>query len=218
MLLEKYEKLKLSAITIKTHVRQLYESATDLKSQYQDKTETLKKEKKAFAIQGASIDTLKEILDKMSYEHIERIVDLLTYALSVIFYDKDYSVEVVTGDKRNAKTAEFVLVERGAPDSEFPNMIMRSPFDDGVGGGVVAVVGLILQVYYIGMFELSPILIADEAFSQVSAEYLGPLLDFIEELAIKKDFIIALISHDERIIEKSKRTYRINDGIITLVK
>lgn len=209
---ERYEKAKLKAIEIQGRVRQSFNSAKDLKAQYEQKTRDLELQTKSCRTQSVAIDILKEIVDRMSQEHIERIVDLVSYALSVIFYDKDYALEVEMGDKRNAKTAEFVLVERQE------DKVVRASFDDEIGGGVVAIVGVVLQVYYIGMLNLAPIIFVDEGFTQISSRYIDPFLKFIKELAEKKDFIIVLVSHDERLIPFADRLYEVSNGEVRRAK
>ena len=148
----------------------------------------------------------------MSQEHIERIVDLLSYALQTIFFDREYSVEVVMGDKRNSKTAEFYLVDK--TDDE----VIRSPFEDSIGGGILAIVGFVLQVYYLGYLKQANIMFCDESFSQVSAQYIDPLIQFINELADTKKFIFVLISHDNRLIPYAKRTYEVTAGNVKLLQ
>lgn len=212
MIEERYEALKLKSIKLKTQVAQHYKTAKETQTQYAEKKDQLEKEKESLMIQGNAIDVLKEIVDKMSQQHIERIVELLTYALNTIFYDKDYSVEVILGDKRNAKTAEFQLVERTE------DQVIRSSFDEGIGGGIIAIVGCVLQVYYIGMLKLAPIIFIDEGFSQVSSQYIEPLLQFIEELANMKKFIFVLVTHDTRLMHRAVRTYEVNEGVVTKIE
>lgn len=209
---ERYEALKLKSIKLKTQVAQHLKTGKENKLQYEEKKKQLEVEKESSIIQSTAIDMLKEIVDKMSQQHIEKIVNLLTYGLSTIFYDKDYSVEVILGDKRNAKTAEFQLVEKTE------DKVIRSSFDDGIGGGVVAVTGVILQVYYVGMLNLAPIIFVDEGFSQVSSEYITPLMKFIEELAETKKFIFVLVTHDERLMNGAVRTYKVETGVVTRVE
>lgn len=210
-ILEDYNKLKVKSIRLRTQVKQHYDTAKDLKQQYDEMVFKLEAEVSSINVQETSIDMLKEIVDRLSQDHIERIVDLLSYALSVIFYDKDYTVEVEMGDKRNAKTAEFVLVERNEEG------VTRSSFDDEIGGGIIAVVGIVLQVYYIGMLNLSPIIFVDEGFTQISSSYIDNFLKFIKELAEQKKFIVVLVSHDERLIAFADRTYRVDSGEVRRV-
>lgn len=211
VLFPEYDALKVKAIQIKSQVESDYQTALELKRQYDAKKRQLKAERESQQLQVSSIDVLKEIVDAMSQEHVQRIVELLTYGLQTIFFDKNYSVEVVVSDKRNTKTAEFQLVERTEDE------VIRSPFNDGIGGGVLAIVGFILQVYYIGMLDLPPILFVDEGFSQVSSQYVNPLLQFINELADVKDFIFVLVTHDSRLMQCAVHTYEVNDGVVTKV-
>lgn len=212
MLEERYEDLKLKSIKLKAQVQQSYQVAKDNKLQYEEMKKKLEEEQKSLLVQGNAINVLKEIVDKMSQQHIERIVDLVTYALNTIFYDKNYSVEVILGDKRNSKTAEFQLVERTETE------VIRSSFNDGIGGGIVAIVGCILQVYYIGMLNLAPIIFIDEGFSQVSSQYIEPLLQFIEELANMKKFIFVLVTHDTRLMYRAVQIYEVENGVVTKVE
>lgn len=205
-IVERYENLKVKAIRLKSQIEQHYSTAKDIKAQYDEKTKQLENEKDSLNVQNFAIDTLKEIMDKLSQEHVEKVVSLLTYALSVVFHDKNYSVEIVTSDKRNVKTADLILVERTE------DKVLRSEFNDSIGGGILAVVGLVLQIYYCNVLGQAPVLFMDEALSQVSSEYVVTLMMFIKELAEKKDLIIVLISHDERYMNYADRTYMVDDG------
>ena len=208
MLGERFNLLKTKAIQIRSQADQSKKVAQDLKFQYAEKLKQLQKEKDSLSIQGFAVDTLKEIMDKLSQEHVERVVALLSYALQTIFYDKQYSVEIVTSDKRNVKTADLVLVERKE------DTVIRSDFNDSIGGGIMAVVGLVLQVYYTNLTGQAPILFLDEALTQVSVEYIPTLMEFIKELAYQKDLILVLVSHDDRLISYADKIYRVDDGVV----
>lgn len=210
--IDRYEDLKMKSIRIKTEVNQHLTSAQDLKHQYEEVSKSLLEEKESALIQESSINVLKEIVDKLSQEHIERIVDLLSYSLQTIYFDKNYTVEVVMGDKRNNKTAEFFLIEK--TDTE----VIRSSFNDSIGGGILAVVGFILQVYYLGVLNQANIMFCDESFSQVSSQYIDTLVQFINELADTKEFIFVLISHDSRLIPYARKTYKVTSGVVSEVK
>ena len=58
----------------------------------------------------------------------------------------------------------------------------------------------------------------DEALSQVSSEYVPTMMAFIKELAESKDFIMVLISHDNRYISYADKTYMVRDGEVKEVK
>ena len=58
------------------------------------------------------ISKFKEMIDLLSKEQIYKIQELVTDALQTIFYDRDYSLDIVFGDRGTERTVEFVLVER----------------------------------------------------------------------------------------------------------
>lgn len=209
-LVERYRRLKVGAIRLQTQIQQHRETALELKQDYKDCCVKLKAEMESKAIQEQCIEVTKEIIDKMSDESIEKLVDLLTYGLRTVFPDRYFTVEAEVGDKRNAKTLEFNLVEQTG------DSVIRAPFSDGIGGGILAVAGLIMRVYYIGLLKQAPLLVADEAFTQVSSEYTDNLIQFLKELSEQQGFIFVLISHDSRFIDNADRVYRVSEGVITL--
>lgn len=210
--LQKYQDLKTTAIQIQASYKSHLKSAVNMKADFDDLTSKLENEKKSCITQSVSIDTLKEILDKLSQQYITKVVDLLTYALSVIFFDKKYSVEIETSDQRNVKTADMYLIEE-TDDGK----TIKSSFNDSIGGGIIAVCGLVLQVYYCNLLKQAPILFLDEQLSQVSAEYTSTLMAFIKELAEAQGVILVLISHDTRYMEYADKTYNVNSGVVTEV-
>ena len=212
-----YESLKVRAIRLQSKVQHHKDTALELKAQYNSITKQLSSDRASLLIQETSIKLIKEIIDALSQEHIQRICDLITYGLKTIFYDRDYQIEVLLGDKRSNKTAELFLVEdKTNPDGT--HEIIRSSFNDSIGGGVIAVVGVILQVFYLGYLNQAPILFMDESLSQVSSEYVPNLMSFIKELARQKGFIFVLVSHDTRIINYADKKYQVEQGVVTEVK
>ena len=210
--LERYDKLKTKAIQIRAQAQQSYKTCFDIKGQYDQITKKYQEDRDSLNIQNFAIDTLKEIMDKMSQEHVEKVVNLLTYALQSIFYDRNYMVEIVTSDKRGVKTADLMLVEQTEAK------VVRSPFSDAIGGGILAVCGLVLQIYYSHVLNQSPVLFLDEQLSQVSSEYIPTLMAFVKELASSKELILVLISHDDRYMAYADRKYEVDSGNVREVK
>lgn len=209
-----YNNLKNTAISINSDIsaskRKLNGSRTEL-NLLEDEIADLKNNGE---IQQSSIEILKKIVENMSKEHINQIEDLLTYGLQTIFYDRDYEIEIQVEDKRNNNYAEIFLIERVTNDN-----VLRTSFNNSrLGGGIRTVVGFLLQVFYIGYFNLNPIIFCDEAFSQISDDYLDGFMEFINHLSDKKGFKIVLITHDDRLKEYARMFYRIELGQVTLEK
>ena len=58
----------------------------------------------------------------------------------------------------------------------------------------------------------------DEAYSNISKEYISNFFDFISKLCDKLNFTVILITHDERFIEYANKVYEISNGYVTLLK
>ena len=216
---------RLSSLNQRTVVQQSYRSMyakqeEDLNNQIVDSDVKIADLSKSIINQQKGMSTYKEILDVMSKEQIIKIQSLVTLALQNIFTDRDYSLDIVFGERGVDRTVELVLVEKKeVSTSEGTNRIeLRTSFEDGIGGGVMVVVGFLLQVYFIIYFDLEEVIFCDESFSQLSDVYLPNLLEFIKVLCKEKDFRIVLISHDPRITEEADFIYRVDSGVVTKVE
>lgn len=148
---------------------------------------------------------MKQIIDTLSYESLKQITSMLTYALRTICFDRDYQFEMKVDDRRDVKTIDFYLVE--TIDGE----TVRSEFDS-IGGGIQAIVGFVLQVYFIMSFNQSRVIFCDESFSQLSDKYIPTFMEFMRALSDKRDFIFVLISHDNRFISYADHFYKVEKG------
>lgn len=208
--MSKLSEIKLSAIRLKTEIREAYRRYKEHEEEEIRKAEQINSINKDLLIQNQSLVVLKEIIDKISEEHINRVVEMLRFAMRTIFYDRNYSVDIELGDKRTNKQAEFWLIE-----TREGGETVRASFEDGIGGGILAVVGFVLQIFYIGYFKQSKIMFCDESFSQVSDQYIESLMEFIKQLSEKKGYIFVLISHDPRLNVYADHVFQVVDGNIT---
>jgi len=202
---DRYDIIKSKAISInsdKTSSERKLSSTISKLNQAVDKKDSLEED---YRIQQNSIDILRQIIDKMSQEHINRVTDLISYALRIVFHNRDYRFQIDLEDKRNTKYAEMYLIERRSGES------FKVPVDS-VGGGIRTIVGFTLQVFYIDYFNLNPVLFVDEAFSQISDDYIDGLKHFIDQLAEKRDFKIVLVTHDPRFISRADEVYEVDRG------
>lgn len=209
--LEKLEEIKNRLLSLNIRFKTLLEKDESLTSDLEElkiKSENLVK---SITTQQQAIEVFQILMDKISYQHIERIKSILNYALQSIFKDEDYKISIRVIDKRNLKTSELFLIQTIEGEER------EIPLNDSVGGGIISVIGFILQVYFITQFQQSPVIFLDEAFSQVSSKYIPPLIEFIKELAKEKGFIVILISHSDQIISEADRIYKIHKGKVKLL-
>lgn len=148
----------------------------------------------------------KKAVDIVYERSIVELKDVLNSALSYIFKDKGLEIDVQLSDKRG-KSLSFVIMNNGKIVS----------LKKGMGMGVKCVISCILHIYYLQCKD-SKILMLDEAYSNISKEYISNFFDFISKLCQKLDFTVILITHDERFIEYADKVYEISNGYVTLLK
>lgn len=212
-LVERYNSIKLRALKVRSRKETLEITILNNKSSLQAVEETLVSLNKQKSNLLSSIDLMKQLIDILSREQINQLRDLISYGLATIFHDRSYSIDIQVSESRSVKQATFFLVETLSDGT-----VIRSDFRDSIGGGILSVVGLIIQVYYILYYNQYPILFMDEALSQISTTYLPSVLEFIDQLSVKKNFKFVLITHDTRLIEYGKRVYSVTAGNVQLLK
>lgn len=148
----------------------------------------------------------KKAIDIVYERSIQELKDVINSALSYIFKDKNLTIDVQLSDKRG-KSLTFVIQNNGR----------RVSLKHGMGMGVKCVISCILHIYYL-QCKNSKILMLDEAYSNISKEYIASFFEFIGKLCEKLDFVIILITHDERFIEYADRVYTISNGYVSLTK
>jgi ABC-type uncharacterized transport system YnjBCD ATPase subunit len=140
-------------------------------------------------------------------ESAQRQVEgLVTRALQVIF-GEELSFHLVPSVKSNRAEIDFVLRSRYG-DTE-----VDTPVLEARGGGMAAVVGVILRVV---VLLLTPnarrILFLDESFSHVSAEYEPRVAEFLREIADKAGVQLVLITHSDAYSDAADVKYRLELG------
>lgn len=210
---ERYSSLRERAISVKSKYDSLLAQAKENRALYEETLEKVKQTEQNISDLEASLQVTKALLDYASRDNVDKLTSLITTALQAIFQDRDYSVSSLVEDKRGNRTLELMFKERFSDGTE-----VETPLKDAIGGGVLAVIGLIINIFYLMKNHLSHVMILDEALAQVSKEYLPNVLDFLKQLSEDEDFIFIFISHTEGIIEKADTIYEVNKGKVFLEK
>ena len=145
----------------------------------------------------------RRAVDIVYERSIQELKDILNSALSYIFYDENYNIEIELTDKRG-KSLNFRIFLDGKPAN------LRR----GTGMGVKTVISAVLHMYYL-QCKNSKILMLDEAYSAVSVEYVDRFFDFLHQMCEKLGFKIILITHDERLLKYGDKRYIIDKGEVT---
>lgn len=156
-------------------------------------------EKSIMVIQD-SREFYRKAVDIIYEKSVGQLSETLNSALSYIFYDRDYTLELKLEDKRG-KSLELILRDG---ESEIN-------LKDGVGMGVRTVISAVLQTYYL-MAKGSKILFVDEKYSYVSESYVQRFFDFLKSLCHKSGFTLVIISHDTRFFDYADKVIVVNEG------
>jgi ABC-type uncharacterized transport system ATPase component len=146
-----------------------------------------------------------EAVDLMYQESIGVLQDTLNSAMQYVMTDKNYSVKLELEDKRGSKSLNLALIDN---DKEF-----EVDLKDGVGQGVRTIISFVLKAYYL-VNDGSKVLLLDEKYSALSAQYVPYFMEFLKKFTEEKDFIIVMITHDNRFVNYGDKVYTVADGNI----
>lgn len=148
-------------------------------------------------------------VDQLYQESIGALTNYINYALRKIIYDEHYEVELNLKDSGGTKLLNIFVLDKTND--------CRVDIKDGVGQGVRTIISFVLKLYSL-LNKDSRVLILDEKYSYLSASYVPLFFEFIKETCEKEDFILVMITHDERFMSYADKTYRVNKGTIIEVK
>jgi len=209
---EIYERLKVKSITIQSEYdiskKDLAEVISDIKRSEKEKEDSIKD---IGTLQQVS-EIIRGCITKLSEGHIAHLRELINSMLSMVFFDRAYSIDMVVGDTKAGKTLNLFLLDSADPDDVVTTELSSN------GGGLQSIIGFVLQVYFIIYFNQRSVLFLDEALSAVSDEYLPNLMEFIEGLVKKYEFTFVMVVHDTRFIDYGTRIYRVSNGRAQLIK
>lgn len=189
-----YNQVREKVISLENEVKSLVEKI---------ETQNTDKDKLDNVILGCKL-----ILEKLTYESKHKLEEFLTFALRNIFPDRSYSIKLEIKEEAKRPGLEIVLEENG----------IEQEIKDAVGGGILSVLGLLLQIYYLEVYDLTKIMFIDEGLKEVSKSeienesYLDNVLAFLKYLSEEKDYRFVIVTHDESVKKYADRTYEIVRG------
>lgn len=131
-----------------------------------------------------------------------KVEKLVTHGLVTIF-GEDMSFHILQSTKGKLAAADFVI------RSKIGDQVIETPVMDARGGGVAAVVGFLLRLILLLLRpHARPILMLDESFAQLSAEYELRLADFLRELVDKSPVQLILVTHSTAFDDVADISYR----------
>lgn len=133
-----------------------------------------------------ALSILKKMLDISNNDTINVFSKFITTGLRSIF-NKDYSIEFVVKDRGNKNKVIEIMFKDGENES--------IPIDDAIGGGVQVIIGFLLQVIILKVFNKRMFILLDESLVQVSKQYLPATMKFIKEMSREHGLVTLVITH-----------------------
>ena len=206
----RYQAMYNKAIVKKSNIELQQQQLDDTKQNYNQAVVDLKNMLQDQQCYDHSITLLKKCMDQLSRSQINHLSDLLNSSVATIFFDRQYSIELQVTELRNQNQLKLILHE------DTPEGTIISDINDN-GFGLKGVIGFILQCYFILYYKQQPIIFLDEAFGNLSSQYLPYLKSLLTSLTAKYGFKFVLITHDNRLAELADRTYQVHLGNVKLV-
>ena len=149
-----------------------------------------------------SLKALRDVKPILSANSIEQCEKLANSALEAIFNSG-------MKFKYNAEESRFVL-----DNGEF-----ETDLTSANGGGFLAVLSLVINIFLLLKLKKRRLLVFDEQFTQISDAYIGNFFQFMREITTKLGVDILAVTHDIRIEdEMADRIYIMEDGKTKRVK
>lgn len=147
---------------------------------------------------------LNTLSDQRQRDAQTKIEALVTRGLQTIFED-NLSFHVVQEVKANRVQVQFVV--RTELDG---GEIVETPVMDARGGGLAATVGFLLRlvVLLLSGNREPHVLMLDETFAHLSADYEPRLAEFIREIVDQTDLQIVMVTHSDAYSDQADKVYR----------
>lgn len=150
-----------------------------------------------------AVGVLNAVSEERAAQAQETIEGLVTKGLQGIF-GSDLSFHIASSVKGKAVNSDLVIRTTLDDGSHVDTAVL-----DARGGGLAATVGVLLRVVLILLDSGQPrLLVLDEPFAHVSAEYEGPLADFLAELVRGTGIQIIMVTHSDAYVEVADVVYR----------
>jgi DNA repair ATPase RecN len=182
------DQLAGEARTVLQHGKELREAIEQL----QEEVMTL--DKSTVLLNSIAEDT------QLAAQH--NIEELVTRGLQTIF-DESLSFHILQSTKGKSASVEFVVRTQ-----LLNGQAVDTPVMDARGGGLAATIGFLLRVVVMLLRRQENILILDETFAMVSAEYLPALGEFVRQLVDKTDLQIVMVTHQPEFAAYADKVYR----------
>lgn len=181
-----------------------------IKEQTQNYKKQIQENKDKIVLVQDSRIAYQKAIDVFYEQSIGQLEKLINLGLKQIFFDRSLQIKIeLSNEEKKEKSFSFEVIDTVTGEPE--------DIRDGTGAGVRSVISFIILSYYLMQFN-SPYIIADEAYSQISKDYVDGFFQFVHKLCEEENLTFILISHDERFIHYADQIIKVADGKIEVMK
>jgi DNA repair exonuclease SbcCD ATPase subunit len=152
-----------------------------------------------------AIDILQQLVDAVLTQNIKKVENLVNIGLSSIFKDQVIQFRVDQSIKRNQVLYNIVITQDGVEGGI-----------NSFGGGVFAVVAIVLKALVLTLSKKYPILVFDESLSFVSSDYRESVSKFLHDLTKPLPdglgIPVLMITHDPELTCNADTVYQISSN------
>jgi DNA repair exonuclease SbcCD ATPase subunit len=141
----------------------------------------------------------KHLLDVLLDKKKKDIEHLVTYGLKSVIDDQDLKFHIDIEPKYNSIYTTFRTEHVGVTDG---NVI------DNFGGGIVNIESFLLRIITLFQCKLSPYLILDESFSNLSEDYIENCSKLLKSLCEQLGLTIFLVTHQPVMLAHADKVYK----------
>lgn len=167
----------------------------------------VREDDEALRLTEQAAELVKQLIDEVAKGGVRELESMLSYGVGTIFEGRAYSVKIELKDRGKDKSAALWLVDRREDGS-----VVETKLYDGNGGGLAATASLMVRAFLICKFERRRFLFMDEPMSQLSSDFVAGFREFLRLMVTELEFVVLMITHDERFVSEADRLYRMSAG------
>lgn len=145
-----------------------------------------------------ALGIVQQLVDTVSAANIKRVEELVNSALKTIFFDLDLKFRIISEIKRNTVQNRIAIYHNDVEGNV-----------NSFGGGVLAVVALVLKVLFNLFAKRYPLIVLDESLSFLSEKYIANASKFLKELSREFHMPVLLVTHQPLFTDAADLIYEV---------
>jgi DNA repair ATPase RecN len=193
------ESAKKQLFDLRVSVKNTEFQLTSLLEKIKEKEESVTNLKQRMTYLHIAENILQEVVEKISRQNLQKIETFVNRALSLIFPDINLSFQIEQSVKRGNNVYSFVIMKDKIQGSIH-----------SFGGGVLAVIAVVLKVLFNIVTKRFPLLVFDETLSFLAVNYIPAMSEFLKTLSQEFDTPILLVTHQKEFAIAADNCYEVS--------